>query len=276
MIAAAGRHSLVIRDPRSPRMCSTPNDQHSPGAVLIVEDDRINRALLSRHVERMGRRVAVAENGRQALDVLARDSCDLVLLDMMMPEMDGRELLARMKEREDLRSIPVVVISGLGEAETAAQCIAVGAEDFLTKPFHPMILKARVEACLEKKRLRDAEAAHLSQLLALQADLDRRNRELEEVNRMLAQAALTDVLTGLPNRRAAMDELSRIWASACRHERPLACVMVDVDHFKRVNDTFGHDVGDEVSRAWQYRLRSATRQSEAVFPAGRRGVRRLL
>jgi len=239
-----------------------------PGAVLIVEDDRINRTLLARHVERMGRRVLVAENGREAVEMLGREKCDLVLLDMMMPEMDGREFLALITQRSEWRSIPVIVISGMTEAETAAQCIEVGAEDFLTKPYNPLLLQARITASLEKKRLRDQEAAYLSQVLELQQSLDRRNRELEELNSLLARAALTDSLTGLPNRRWAMDELQRCWMTSTRHHSSMAVLLIDVDHFKRFNDNFGHHVGDEVLKGVALRLREATRKHEGVARIG--------
>src|SRR5206468_2960373 len=110
----------------------------------------------------------------------------------------------------------------------------IGAEDYLSKPFNPMLLQARITTCLEKKRLRDQEAAYLRRLLELQQRLDRRNRELEELNERLARAAVTDPLTGLPNRRWAIDELHRCWMASTRHRQPMACLVVDVDHFKRV------------------------------------------
>src|SRR5438270_5356650 len=100
-----------------------PVPEPPPGAVLIVEDDRVNRTLLSGHVERMGRPVIIAENGREALDRLASDNIDLVLLDMMMPEMDGRDFLSRVKERPEWRDVPVIIISAMSEADTAARCI---------------------------------------------------------------------------------------------------------------------------------------------------------
>jgi diguanylate cyclase (GGDEF)-like protein len=239
-----------------------------PGAVLIVEDDHSHRTLLSHHVERMGRPVIVAKNDHEALDRLGSEKIDLVLLDMMTPEMDGREFLARVKDRPEWRDIPVVIISAMSEAETAARCIEIGAEDYLTKPYDPLLLQARITAGLDKKRLRDREAAYLDQLLSLQRDLDRRNRELEDLNALLARAALTDPLTGLPNRRWAMDELQRCWAASARHRAPMAVLVVDVDHFKRINDKFGHDIGDEVLKAVAQRLRAAARQHEGVARIG--------
>jgi two-component system cell cycle response regulator len=239
-----------------------------PGAVLVVEDDIINRTLLAASVERMGRTVLFAQNGEQALDLLVRKKCDLVLLDVMLPELDGRELLAHIKQHDEWRSIPVIVISGMGEAQTAAWCIEVGAEDYLTKPYNPLLLQARIAASIEKKRLRDQEADYYYQLLTLQDRLDRRNRELEELNTLLARAAFTDALTGLPNRRWAMEELQRCWVASARHHAPLTALVLDVDDFKQVNDAVGHAGGDEVLKGVAERLRATVRQHEGVARTG--------
>ena len=129
--------------------------------LLIVDDNEVNRDVLARQLGRQGHATAVAENGRLALEmVLARDF-DLVLLDIMMPEMNGYEVLRRLKADVRLRDIPVIMISALDEIETVVRCIELGAEDYLPKPFDPVLLRARIGACLEKKRLRDAEVEYL-------------------------------------------------------------------------------------------------------------------
>ena len=129
------------------------------GFVLIVDDIEANRDLLSRLLERQGYEVASAENGREALERLRADTFDLVLLDIMMPEMDGYEVLQRLGADEALRHIPVIMISALSELDSVVRCIGMGAEDYLPKPFEPTLLKARIGACLEKKRARDREQA---------------------------------------------------------------------------------------------------------------------
>ncbi len=130
---------------------------NQPGTVLIVDDHEMNRDLLSRYLRREGHTITTAENGRQALALLLMRPFDLVLLDIMMPEMNGFEVLARMGADEHLRNVPVVVISALEDIESAARSIQLGAEDYLTKPINPVLLRARVAASLEKKRLRDLE-----------------------------------------------------------------------------------------------------------------------
>ena len=127
------------------------------GFLLVVDDNETNRDLLAHHLESQGHSVAQAQNGHQALEMIHKDRFDLVLLDVMMPEMNGYQVLAHMKNDISWKNIPVIMISALGEMDSVVQCIEMGAEDYLPKPFNPVLLKARINACLEKKRLRDME-----------------------------------------------------------------------------------------------------------------------
>jgi class 3 adenylate cyclase/CheY-like chemotaxis protein len=147
--------------------------------VLIVDDSAPNRDMLSRRVEREGYRVEQAENGKAALAVLRSKSIDVVLLDVMMPEMDGYETLRQLKADPALRDVPVLMISAVDQIESVARCIELGAEDYLPKPFDPVLLRARIGACAEKKQLRDREAQHA--------------RELEQWNRTLEQRVADQV-----------------------------------------------------------------------------------
>jgi CheY-like chemotaxis protein len=131
------------------------------GFVLVVDDNEMNRDVLSRHLERQGHTVATAENGRQALEMVSAQSFDLVLLDIMMPEMNGFQVLERLKSDGTWRDIPVIMISALEDIDSVVRCIEMGAEDYLPKPFDPVLLKARTDASLEKKRLRDQEVEYL-------------------------------------------------------------------------------------------------------------------
>ena len=125
------------------------------GHVLVVDDNRMNRLKLSRSLEQQGHTVATAENGQHALELLRTQPFDLVLLDIMMPEMDGYQVLEKMKADGGLRDIPIVVISALDELDSVVKCIEMGAEDYLPKSFEPTLLRARIGASLEKKRLRE-------------------------------------------------------------------------------------------------------------------------
>ncbi|HRV91694.1 MAG TPA: SpoIIE family protein phosphatase [Anaerolineae bacterium] len=132
-----------------------------PGCVLIVDDHKTNRMKMAFGIKNLGHTVEMAENGRQALEILRAQAIDLVLLDIVMPEMDGFQVLETMKRDKVLRNIPVIVISAETEMEQVVKGIELGAEDYLPKSFDPVLFKARVEACLEKKRLRDNEQLYL-------------------------------------------------------------------------------------------------------------------
>ena len=127
------------------------------GRLLVADDNKVNRLLLGRNLELMGHRVASAENGRVALDMLRREPFDLLLLDMEMPELDGFQVLEQLASDLALRDLPVIVTSSLEGLDNIVRCIALGAEDYLTKPVNPVLLKARIGASLEKKRLRDQQ-----------------------------------------------------------------------------------------------------------------------
>ena len=132
------------------------------GHVLVVDDNRLNRLKLARGLEQQGYAVNTAENGREALEMLRSTSFELLLLDIMMPEMDGFQVLEEMKSDPDLRDIPVIVISALEEMDSVVKCIEMGAEDHMPKPFDPTLLNARIGASLEKKRLRDEVVEQLN------------------------------------------------------------------------------------------------------------------
>jgi adenylate cyclase len=125
--------------------------------LLVVDDNKVNRLLLGRGLEQQGHRVAFAENGQQALDMLHESDFDLVLLDIQMPIMDGYQVLEKLKSDLNLRDLPVIVTSALEELDSVVRCIEMGAEDYLTKPVNPVLLRARIGASLEKKRLRDQQ-----------------------------------------------------------------------------------------------------------------------
>jgi class 3 adenylate cyclase len=130
---------------------------HETGRLLVVDDNKVNRLLLGRGLERQGHSVAFAENGREALDMLGQEGYDLVLLDIQMPEMDGYQVLERIIHDTDLRDIPVIMTTAMEELDSVVKCIELGAEDYLTKPVNAVLLRARISASLEKKRLRDQQ-----------------------------------------------------------------------------------------------------------------------
>jgi class 3 adenylate cyclase len=134
----------------------------APGAILIADDNRVNRLLLARGLEQEGHSITFAEHGGEALELLRKQPFDLLLLDVLMPELDGYEVLAELKDDTHLRDIPVIVTSALDELDSVVRCLEMGAEDYLTKPVNPALLSARINASLEKKRLRDQQRELIS------------------------------------------------------------------------------------------------------------------
>jgi class 3 adenylate cyclase len=138
--------------------------QAIPARVLVVDDDEQSRDLLCRHLRKEGHEVEVAKNGRKALHMLRSDYFDIVLLDIIMPELNGYQVLVEMKKHKRLRQIPVIMISTLDEVDSVVRCIELGADEYLPKSFNPAMLRARLAASLEKKRLRDREQHYLEQI----------------------------------------------------------------------------------------------------------------
>lgn len=147
------------------------------GSVLVVDDNENNRDLLTRRLKARGHTIMTVENGKQALEVIRRQTFDLMLLDIMMPEMNGFQVLETIKKDADLRHLPVIVVSGLDDMDSIVKCIELGAEDYLTKPFDATLLKARIHASLEKKRLRDQEETYRRQIEEYNLHLEGRVRE---------------------------------------------------------------------------------------------------
>jgi phosphoserine phosphatase RsbU/P len=157
--------------------------QAVPARLLVVDDNPINLDLLSRRLQRIGHRVEAVDGGRKALEVLRAADFDLVLLDITMPEMDGYRVLEQIKADPALRHLPVVMVSALDEIDSVVRCLELGAEDYLTKPFNPVLLRARVESSLARKRLLDVDRETLRAM----------ERELE-IGRRIQAGFLPDVL----------------------------------------------------------------------------------
>ena len=147
------------------------------GVILVVDDNSANREMLGRRLEREGHQVQLAAGGREALDLLQARRVDLVLLDVMMSDLDGYAVLQQLKADAKLRDIPVLMISAVDEIGSVVRCIELGAEDYLPKPFDPVLLRARIGACLEKKRLRDRDVEHLQALAEWSKTLEHRVAE---------------------------------------------------------------------------------------------------
>jgi two-component system, cell cycle response regulator len=201
------------------------------GHILVVDDNRLNRIKLAHSLGQQGHTTGMAEDGRQALEMLRAQPFDLVMLDILMPEMDGYQVLEQMKGDSVLREVPVIVISAVDEMESVVRCIQVGAEDYLPKPFDPVLLRARTSACLEKKRLRDKELEYLRQVDCLTA-------AAAAVEEGVFQA---DCLEGVAARPDALGQLGRVFmrmagevkAREERLQRQLQELRIQIDESKK-------------------------------------------
>lgn len=193
------------------------------GSVLVVDDSENNRDLLLRRLQRYGHMVTVAEDGQQALKIVQTRSFDLIVLDIMMPVMNGYEVLQFLKADPGLRHIPVIIVSAVDDIDSIVRCIELGAEDYLFKPFNPVLLKARIDAILEKKRLRDQEQAYL-QAVKQEMELGRRT-QADFLPSVLPQSPGWDIAAAFyPAREVAGDFYDAFALSGNR----LALVIADV------------------------------------------------
>src|SRR5215210_126111 len=202
--------------------------EYKSPTILVADDEPINRTLIQRRLERAGYYVLAAENGREAVEAAMRSLPDLIILDVMMPLMDGLTACRLIKENEATRDIPVIFLSARDETDVKVSGLALGANDYISKPFKAEELLARVEVAMRMKRERDH--------LRLSAEEARVTAEIAQ------ERAMTDALTALLNRYGLQRVLAHEYAEARRYTRPLSCLMIDLDHFKTINDTFGHVV----------------------------------
>ncbi|MEY8878819.1 MAG: diguanylate cyclase [Leptothrix sp. (in: b-proteobacteria)] len=236
--------------------------------VLIVDDMPSNIEVLLAALD-SEHELRIATSGRQALTQLARGELpDVILLDLMMPGMDGYAVCAELKRDPRTRDIPVIFVTAQIDAASEAQALAAGAVDFIHKPIHALVVRARLRLHLELERRTRALAAANAALAQVNGALEQANGALEQANVQLEALARHDALTGLANRRAADERLHDEFMRARRLRIPYAVLMIDIDHFKRVNDQHGHAVGDAVLRHVAQHLRTALRETDFLSRFG--------
>jgi two-component system, cell cycle response regulator len=208
--------------------------------ILVADDSPVYRKLVEQSLSEENYTVLLAKSGRQALDLFIEHQPALVITDWSMPDISGIELCQRIRRDHKEFFAYVILVTGNTGKEEVIEGLAAGADDYLTKPFHPGELQARVRVGL---RIFDL------------------HREIQDKNRQLEEMALTDPLTGLPNRRAIDFWASRQLSAAQRHDFLVWAVMADLDNFKSINDTHGHDAGDTVLKSFAEILKTNTRKS---------------
>ncbi len=231
--------------------------------ILIVDDVPANvkilRELLIGNYE-----LFVATNGRMAVEVAEAKLPDLILMDVMMPEVDGITACGVLRSRPATAEIPVIFITAKSEVDDMVRGFEAGGVDYVTKPFNPSELNARVKTHLELKRSREQLQRYGRQLEEANRQLEDRNERLNEAIEQLHVAAMTDPLTGLRNRRHMTMKIQEEMVRFKRSQRAFSLILADIDHFKQVNDLYGHECGDQVLRHVSDKLRLGIREQDHV------------
>lgn len=203
-------------------------------SLLIVDDSKSIRDAVRKAMNDAGffSEIIEAENGVKALDILLKNKVDFVISDVIMPGVDGYKLISTIKNQEKYQNLPVIMLTGQKDSVDKIKGLELGANDYLTKPFDPGELIARVKV--------------LQRMQELQEELIQKNLMLESMNKKLEKMAITDELTGLYNRRYFFMRFEPEFERCKRFNQSLSCILIDIDHFKKINDTYGHQVGDIV------------------------------
>jgi len=201
-------------------------------SVLIVDDEKANITALT-NILGQDYTVYAAKNGHDAIRVAKEHLPDVILLNIFMPDMDGYETFSRLKSDEDTQSVPIIFVSGHSNAENEEKGLDLGASDYISKPYTPLIVKLRVR------------------------------NQIKIVNqlRIINHLSTTDQLTGIPNRRSFNIQVNKEWGRNMREKKPLSLLILDIDRFKLFNDTYGHQQGDEVLRLISATLMDSLRRS---------------
>jgi two-component system cell cycle response regulator len=215
--------------------------------IAIVDDDAAIRRLVRLFLRREGFDTIECTTGDEARAMLANEPWDLVILDRKLPDMDGVDLAQELRSRADFRTRYIIMLTGEAEQEDKVKGLTFGADDYITKPFQYPELLARIRA---GKRIVDLQ------------------KELLETNKRLELLSITDGLTKLHNHRHFQDELARAFEESQRYQRPLSLAMIDIDFFKKFNDTYGHAVGDDVLKRAAELYRSSVRSTDLVARYG--------
>ena len=222
---------------------SRPGESEDVARILVVDDNPDNLEIIATRLRFRGYEAVLAERGDEAIEKVRETEPDLILLDIMMPDMDGYEVARRIRSDEAIPYIPIIVVTARDSTEDKVTGLDAGADDYLTKPINFPELEARVRSMLRIKRLQD--------------QLEEKNRELEELS-------ISDGLTGLYNHRHMHELLQEEYERSGRTEEPLSVIMFDLDKFKDVNDTYGHQAGDRVLVELADILRESAREIDRL------------
>ncbi len=234
---------------------------NEPLKILIVDDDPMTLLSLKKMVENDGKSVYTAENGDDALSLALEALPDMIITDWRMPRVSGIDLCRILRSTTITKHIYIIMLTGKESDEEHIQALEAGADDFVIKPFTPEVLAARMNSGERIIRFQQKISQDHEIIQKYAAKLAAANRKLETM-------AMTDALTGLPNRRSALNRLKDEVSESRRHQTPLSCIMIDIDHFKLINDSYGHAIGDRVLKKIADVFSSTARSYDMVSRIG--------
>lgn len=218
--------------------------------ILLVEDSKSQAETAKDFLEKNGYEVILAEDGKTAIKAVKTSPVDIILLDLVLPDMSGNEVCRWLKLSENTKGIPIIMLTVKGEVTDKVAGLEAGADDYLPKPYNNVELNARIYATLRTK--------------ALQDELKQKTRQLEELLKQLEIMAITDQITVLYNRRHLEIILKEEFKRTFRDKTPLTCMMIGIDDFKRINDMFGHNAGDMVLKETAKIITESAREADTV------------
>lgn len=235
---------------------------NKPFSVLIVDDNKQNLMVLADILENCNYDIGFAMNGKQALDYVYNEKPDLIMLDVMMPEMDGYETCTILKSNPEFKDVPIIFLTAKVEIKDIIKGFEVGGVDYISKPYNSLELKSRVKTHLELKRVSNEEQELIEALKEANKKIENQNNELNKLLKKFEILSKTDSLTGLFNRRCILDTIEQIENDSLINNSTFSIVMSDIDFFKFVNDTYGHNFGDEVLKEIANLISSNIRKSD--------------
>ncbi len=238
--------------------------------ALVVDDSLLIRNIVGQCLQKFGLTVLEAADGREAMALLGghTSSIDIVITDFNMPEVNGDQLCRHLRSELGMRHVPVLFLTAADEQDTIIDLFKAGATDYVTKPFVQEELEARVRVHLEARKLFSQLFDEVRTRKKAEEELLAQAGELQRLNEKLQDQAVKDGLTGLYNHRHFQEELQRAFGLARRHGQELSCILTDLDHFKQVNDTFGHPFGDFVLKGFSKILQKMARKTDTVARYG--------
>lgn len=224
--------------------------QMSKAKILLVEDDKLQARFTKEYLESIGYEVVWVDEGKLAIKAVKTQPIDLILLDRILPDLDGNEICRWLKLNQDTKGIPVIMLTVKRTTSEKIEGFEAGADDYLPKPYNKTELNARIYAALRTK--------------ALQDELREKNRQLEEVLSKVEVLAITDPLTELYNRRHFESLIEKEFNKTIRYKKPTSCILIDIDYFKSINDEYGHRKGDQILKEIAAVIKNCVRKVDTV------------